>query len=108
LLHESTGNNTDVSLNFIPRMDKTRLVEGYQRILRTIYNPAEYYQRALDCLSHLTHDEPEPYQGGIISSVMAFMRVVLALGVRDERSKRIAVNWSRVRSMFSSSASWRA
>ena len=83
LLHESTGNNTDVSLNFIPRMDKTRLVEGYQRILRTIYNPAEYYQRALDCLSRLTHDGPEPYQGGIISSVTAFMRVVLALGVRD-------------------------
>ena len=34
LLKESTGNNSDGSLNFIPRMDATRLVEGYQRILR--------------------------------------------------------------------------
>jgi radical SAM superfamily enzyme YgiQ (UPF0313 family) len=83
LLQESTGNNTDVSLNFIPRMDKTRLVEGYKRILRTIYSPAEFYQRALDCLSRLTHDGPDPYRGGITGSVMAFMRVVLALGVRD-------------------------
>jgi radical SAM superfamily enzyme YgiQ (UPF0313 family) len=83
LLQESTGNNTDVSLNFIPRMDKTRLVEGYKRILRTIYSPAEYYQRALDCLSRLTHDGPDPYRGGITGSLAAFMRVVLALGVRD-------------------------
>src|SRR4029434_1292270 len=44
LLKESTGNNTDGSLNFIPRMDTTRLIEGYQRILRTIYSPDEYYQ----------------------------------------------------------------
>jgi len=83
LLRESTGNNTDGSLNFIPRMDTARLIEGYKRILRTIYNPAEYYQRALDCLSHLGRDEPEPRRNGIISDMVAFMRLVLALGVRD-------------------------
>ena len=83
MLKESTGNNTDGSLNFIPIMDKTRLVEGYQRILRTIYSPAEYYQRALDCLSRLTHDGAEPHQGGMMGSLMAFMRVALTLGVRD-------------------------
>src|SRR5207253_852473 len=32
LLEESTGNNTDGSLNFIPRMDTGRLVEGYKSI----------------------------------------------------------------------------
>ncbi len=83
LLQESTGNNTDGSLNFIPRMDTARLIEGYQRILRTIYSPAEYYRRALDCLSHLRQDESEPRRNGIISDVIAFMRVLLALGVRD-------------------------
>src|SRR5947209_5990728 len=56
LLRESLGNNTECSLNFIPRMDTARLVEGYKRILRTIYSPAEYYQRALDCLSRLVQD----------------------------------------------------
>jgi radical SAM superfamily enzyme YgiQ (UPF0313 family) len=83
MLKESTGNNTDGSLNFIPVMDKTRLVEGYQKILRTIYSPAEYYQRALDCLSHLTHEGPEPHRGSMMSSLTAFTRVVLTLGVRD-------------------------
>ena len=82
LLEESTGNNTDGSLNFIPRMNATRLVEGYQKILRTIYNPAEYYRRSLDCLSHLTR-EPEPRRGSIYSNVTAFLRVILALGIRD-------------------------
>ena len=82
LLKESTGNNTEGSLNFIPRMDAQRLVEGYKSILRTIYSPAEYYQRALSCLSYLTQ-EPEPRRNNVIRDVMAFMRVTLALGVRD-------------------------
>jgi radical SAM superfamily enzyme YgiQ (UPF0313 family) len=82
LLKESTGNNTEGSLNFVPRMDKARLVEGYKRILQTIYSPAEYYQRALDCLSHLTQG-PEPRRTRITSDVAAFTRLVLALGVRD-------------------------
>jgi radical SAM superfamily enzyme YgiQ (UPF0313 family) len=83
MLKESTGNNTDGSLNFIPVMDKIRLVEGYQKILRTIYSPTEYYQRSLDCLSRLTHEGPEPHHSGMMGSLTAFMRVVLALGVRD-------------------------
>ena len=82
LLRESLGNNTECSLNFIPRMDTARLVEGYKRIVKTIYSPAEYYQRALDCLSHLTQ-MPEPRRNNLISDVVAFARVALALGVRD-------------------------
>lgn len=84
LLKESGGNNVAIegSLNFIPRMDTARLVEGYRRILRTIYSPAEYYQRALDCLSRLT-EEPEPRRGHLAGDAAAFARVVLALGVRD-------------------------
>jgi hypothetical protein len=82
LLRESLGNNTECSLNFIPRMDTARLIEGYQRIVRTIYSPAEYYKRALDCLSHLTQG-PEPRHNNLISDVLAFIRIALALGVRD-------------------------
>jgi radical SAM superfamily enzyme YgiQ (UPF0313 family) len=83
LLKESSGNNTEASLNIIPRMDTARLVEGYRRILNTIYSPAEYYRRALDCLSHLTQDEPEPRRSRLVGDVLAFMRVTLTLGVRD-------------------------
>ena len=83
LLKESTGNNTDGSLNFVPRMDMSRLVEGYERILRTIYSPVEYYQRALDCLACLRHDKPEPRRSRLVGDLASFARVVLTLGVRD-------------------------
>jgi radical SAM superfamily enzyme YgiQ (UPF0313 family) len=82
LLKESGGNNTEGTLNFIPRMDSARLVEGYKSILRTIYGPSEYYRRALDCLSRLT-GEPEPRRARLTGDVAAFVRVVLTLGVRD-------------------------
>ncbi|HEX8119275.1 MAG TPA: B12-binding domain-containing radical SAM protein, partial [Pyrinomonadaceae bacterium] len=82
LLKESTGNNTEGSLNFVPRMETARLVEGYKRILSTIYSPAEYYQRALDCLSHLTQG-PEPRKTRLTSDIAAFARIALVLGLLD-------------------------
>jgi radical SAM superfamily enzyme YgiQ (UPF0313 family) len=83
LLSESTGNNTDGSLNFVPRMDAERLVAGYERILRTIYSPGEYYRRALDCLERVSALGLEPRRGGLLHDVATFTRVVVALGVRD-------------------------
>jgi len=45
LLKASSGNNTDASLNFIPKMDSETLVNGYHRIIQTIYSPKKYYER---------------------------------------------------------------
>jgi radical SAM superfamily enzyme YgiQ (UPF0313 family) len=41
----SSGNNTDFSLNFVPRMSPEILVSGYKEILNTIYSPRNYYAR---------------------------------------------------------------
>jgi radical SAM superfamily enzyme YgiQ (UPF0313 family) len=83
LLAESTGNNTDGSLNFVPRMDAARLVEGYKSIMRAIYSPGEYYQRALDCLERVVASVPEARGNRFASDVVTLVRIVLALGVRD-------------------------
>ncbi|MCI0388359.1 MAG: B12-binding domain-containing radical SAM protein [Acidobacteria bacterium] len=83
LLLESTGNNTDGSLNFVPKMDATRLIEGYKSIMTTIYSPGEYYQRALNCLERVVGGAPEARRNGIASDVVTLARIVLALGVRD-------------------------
>ena len=40
-----SGNNTDCSINFIPRMKLETLMEGYRNILKNIYSPKEYYER---------------------------------------------------------------
>jgi radical SAM superfamily enzyme YgiQ (UPF0313 family) len=83
LLTESTGNNTDGTLNFIPRMDAARLIEGYKSIVRTIYSPGEYYQRALNCLERVVSSTPESHRDGFASDALTLARVVMALGVRD-------------------------
>jgi radical SAM superfamily enzyme YgiQ (UPF0313 family) len=45
LVKVSSGDNTDFSLNFTPRMKKETLIEGYKEILNTIYAPKHYYER---------------------------------------------------------------
>ncbi len=45
LLKSTTGNNTDFSLNFIPKMNHETLISGYRKIIDTIYSPKHYYQR---------------------------------------------------------------
>ncbi|MGD9628823.1 MAG: B12-binding domain-containing radical SAM protein [Pyrinomonadaceae bacterium] len=87
LLDTSTGNNTDCTVNFVPRMDTGRLIEGYKKILRSIYSPNEYYRRALDCLSRFHKDRVEPRSSSIVEDLKAFSKIVMTLGVRD-RSRR--------------------
>ena len=87
LLGESSGNNTNCSLNFVPKMDPVRLVEGYQSIMRTIYNSKEYYQRVLDSLKRTTQDVSEPNSMSLASAVAAFTRIAVRLGVLDRERK---------------------
>ena len=64
-------------------MDATRLVEGYQSIMRTIYKPSEYYQRVFDSLKRTAQQVSEPTRLKIISSLAAFIRLTFKLGVLD-------------------------
>jgi radical SAM superfamily enzyme YgiQ (UPF0313 family) len=53
ILHTDAGDNTSVSLNFLPRMDATKLVEGYRSVLRQIYSSEAYYKRVKLYLSRI-------------------------------------------------------
>ena len=87
LLGESSGNNTNCALNFVPKMDPVRLVAGYQSIMRTIYKPSEYYQRALDSLKWTAKRIPEPTRLKMTSGLTALIRLTLKLGVWDRERK---------------------
>ena len=50
LVNETSGSNTVSELNFKPKMNKKILLEGYQKIMKTIYSPKEYYQRVKNFL----------------------------------------------------------
>jgi len=45
LLNETLGNNTAFATNFIPRMDYDMLMDGYKKVLSTLYSPKHYYKR---------------------------------------------------------------
>jgi hypothetical protein len=45
LVNAATGDNTDFSINFIPKMSPDALLDGYRHILSTIYSPKHYYAR---------------------------------------------------------------
>ena len=47
LLSDFTGNNTDFSINFVPQMNPEILLNGYKKVLKTIYSPKFYYARVM-------------------------------------------------------------
>jgi hypothetical protein len=47
LLKDSSGDNTAIDINFVPRMQPEALIAGYQKILDTIYAPKQYYRRVI-------------------------------------------------------------
>jgi len=52
LTRPATGDNTDCSINFRPRMGMQNLVTGYQRVIRTIYSQPHYCERILTFLKN--------------------------------------------------------
>lgn len=86
LVKAYTGNNTDCSLNFIPKMNYETLIDGYKHILNTIYSPKQYYERVKMFLK-----EYKP-RGGIASRlqthhIRAFVKSVWVLGIREKGRK---------------------
>ena len=83
LLMHSSGNNvvSDFALNFIPRMNAETLVEGYKNLLKIIYNPEEYYRRALRSLEHSGPSTARTVRK--LSDYLAFGTSLLRQGVLD-------------------------
>ena len=57
LLVESSGNNTDMTLNFVPEMPRQKLLGEYRRVISTLYDPTlkNYFARCLTLLEHMPH-----------------------------------------------------
>jgi radical SAM superfamily enzyme YgiQ (UPF0313 family) len=87
LLGEASGNNTVCTLNFKTRMDPAVLIHGYQSIMRTIYSPSEYYQRALESMKRTAQEFVEPQHYNIVSSLTSLVRVLVKLGVFDSERR---------------------
>jgi radical SAM superfamily enzyme YgiQ (UPF0313 family) len=87
ILEDCTGDNTDGSLNFIPKsMDAQTIKEGYQSVLDSIYSPREYYSRVQQFLREYKPARKRKLADG---DVRAFFRSVLYLGILDKGKNKI-------------------
>lgn len=54
ILHESSGDNTTgLDLNFVTIMVRNKIIEGYKKILKTVYTPKYYFDRSYTLISRL-------------------------------------------------------
>jgi len=80
LLKEATGDNTDLSINFIPKMNYKVLIDGYKRVLNTIYSPKYYYERVLTLLKNIRPLQKKRYQFHLYY-LTAFLKSIWHLGI---------------------------
>ncbi len=80
LLNDMSGDNTGFTINFIPKMNREKLLTGYKHIINTIYSPKHYYERVITFLK-----EYKPIKLGVqkikLTEIAAFFRSVLKLGI---------------------------
>ena len=83
LLKGFTGDNTDCSLNFIPKMNYETLINGYKQVLDTIYSPKDFYERVKTFLKEY---RPQRKKRDRIRfyHIRALIRSVWVLGVREK------------------------
>ncbi len=81
LLKDISGDNTDLSINFIPRMNYESLINGYKNILRTIYSPEHYYERILTLFRNFGPLRKKKSQF-CLCHLGAFLKSIWFLGIR--------------------------
>ncbi len=47
LLGDHTGDNMDMTINFVPKMEQKDLVNGYREVLQSIYSSESFYHRVI-------------------------------------------------------------
>jgi len=79
LIGRTTGNNLDGTTNFIPRMNRETLREGYRYLMGHIYAPGPYYQRIR---TFLREYRPPKIAGSLNwRYIMAFLQANVRLGI---------------------------
>jgi radical SAM superfamily enzyme YgiQ (UPF0313 family) len=84
LLKDISGDNTDCSINFIPKMHYETLIDGYKHILDTIYSPKQFYERIRIFLK-----EYRPQKRGRVSKIQfdhikIFIKSIWLLGIKEK------------------------
>jgi len=79
LLGDTTGDNVDGTTNFVSRMNRETLRQGYQSLIEYIYSPGPYYRRIRTFL--LEYRRPMISASFNWRSLMAFVHANVRLGI---------------------------
>jgi radical SAM superfamily enzyme YgiQ (UPF0313 family) len=79
LSDQSSGDNVDGSTNIVPIMNLQTLREGYEKILKTIYSPQQYYKRVRTFLRE--YGAPSVNASLSARQIIAFFRSIFRLGI---------------------------
>jgi radical SAM superfamily enzyme YgiQ (UPF0313 family) len=83
LVKESSGNNTDSSMNFIPKMNAGELLEGYRHVIDGIYSIKPYYKRVRQFL--LTYRPIDAVKSKLrLSDFKSFLKLIYVIGIRNK------------------------
>ena len=82
LLPGGTGDNTDGSTNFIPRMGHETLARGYKHVVDTIYAPKPYYERIRTFLMEYRPGTKTSFKISLLHLV-ALIRSSWVLGIQE-------------------------
>jgi len=83
LMNDFTGCNTDFSINFIPHMDSEILIDGYKKILKTIYSPKFYYARVMRFLKDFEPKKKKVFHLNP-NYILALFKSIFKLGIVGE------------------------
>jgi len=79
LVAQSSGNNTQATLNFQPILDRSFLIDSYRKLMKELYEPANYYERITTLLEY--HQPKGPGFRIAWSDFKAFLKSFWMLGV---------------------------
>jgi len=78
-----TGDNTDGSTNFIPKMGHETLASGYKHVIDTIYAPKQYYERIRTFLREYRPGNKGKFRISLLH-LIALIRSTWALGFKEK------------------------
>ncbi len=85
LLGDSDGDTTMNAgcLNFIPKMERERLLDGYKTLLNRLFAPKPFYHRVLTFLGHYRPNPLLPARPPTHREVLAVLKIIFALGFKE-------------------------
>ena len=84
LLKDITGDNTDYSINFVPKMNYETLISGYRNIVHTIYSPKHYYERVKTFLSEYNPPKVNKVPQLRFHHIEGLLKSIWFLGIKEK------------------------